>query len=121
MADPRQISKNFSIMGSTLKPLGNPNAPTQVKQLKNGTPLVLTRDPTNAYDRNAIIVKYGQYPLGYVPRGLAAKIAPLMDGGVRIICRKAPNALYGVCQIAYFPPEEPNKEASNDQPSPPTP
>ena len=109
-ADTRQIVKDFSIMGSTLKPMGNRNASTLIGNLKGKQPLVLKRQPDNPADKNAILVMYGQFALGYVPRGLAATIAPLMDAGRRVICRKAPNALYGVCQLAYIPPETPAAE-----------
>lgn len=104
MADPRQVQKDFSIMGSTLKPLGNINASTMIGRLKGGQVLALKRQPDNQHDKNAIIVMYGPYALGYVPRGLAAQIAPLMDDGVKVIVRKAMNALYGVCQLAYLAP-----------------
>jgi HIRAN domain len=115
MANPRQIVRDFSIMGSTLKPLGNVNASSQIKQLRNQQSLTLRREPTNPADKNAILVMYGQYALGYLPRGLASSIAPMMDNGVKVICRKAPNALYGVCQIAYIPPEPKAAEPTEQQ------
>jgi hypothetical protein len=42
--------------------------------------------------------------IGYLPLGLAKELAPLMDAGLNIIARKAPNPLEGVCQVAYIPP-----------------
>jgi hypothetical protein len=107
MADPRQVVRDFSIMGSTMRPLGNMNASAMIGRLRGGQLLTLQRQPDNPYDKNAIVILSGQYALGYLPRGLAAQIAPLMDSGVKVIARKAMNALYGVCQLAYIPPEVP--------------
>jgi hypothetical protein len=103
-----------------LKPGGNVNASNQIKDLKINQPLTLVRQKDNPADTNAVMVMWGQFALGFLPRGLAAKIAPLMDAGVKVICRKAPNALYGVCQLAYIPPDEP-KELPNGEPVPDAP
>lgn len=51
----------------------------------NGTePVRLVPEPTNKYDANAIAVhvaKMGMvYHCGYIPREMAAEIAPLMEG-----------------------------------------
>lgn len=45
----------------------------------------LVREPDNSYDPNAIRVELGEYLLGYVPKGHAAELAPLMDEGRRFI------------------------------------
>ncbi len=99
------VTKQFSIMGSTLRPGGNQNASTMIGRLKIGQGLTLLRQPKNPVDPNAVFVMWGTWPLGYLPRGLAETIAPLMDSGVRVICRKARNALYGVCDLAYIEPD----------------
>lgn len=99
-----QLTKDFSIMGSTLSPGGNRNASRYIERLRSNQKLSLMRQPNNPADANAIFVLWGSVPLGYVPRGLAAVVAPLMDSGVAVICRKAPNAMYGVCQLAYIEP-----------------
>ena len=54
----------------------------------------LYRDNANAYDRNAIAViatvkGKGSYTMGYLPKALAAFIAPLMDAGRTITSRLA--------------------------------
>jgi hypothetical protein len=114
----QQITKDFSIMGSTLKPLGNANASNQIKQMKPGQTLALRRQPDNPADPNAVLVFFGPMPVGFLPRGLAAKVAPLMDKGQQVIARKARNALYGVCQIAYIPDDPPaTEEVPNEQSS----
>ena len=47
-----------------------------------GRPLVLRRDPANAHDANAIAVDTADgAQLGWVPRELAAELAPQLDAG----------------------------------------
>jgi hypothetical protein len=49
-----------------------------------GRPLVLRRDARNEHDANAVAVDLpGGEPLGFVPRELAAEIAPRLDAGAR--------------------------------------
>lgn len=48
--------------------------------------ITLKREPENRYDRNAIavvaaVMGKGRYCMGYLPRGLAAFVAPIMDKG----------------------------------------
>lgn len=45
----------------------------------------LVREHNNLFDPNAIRVEVGEYLLGYVPKGHAAELAPLMDSGRRFI------------------------------------
>jgi len=46
-----------------------------------GAPLVLRRDPANEHDPNAIQVLASGDQIGWVPRELAAEIAPEIDRG----------------------------------------
>jgi hypothetical protein len=46
-----------------------------------GAPLALRRDPGNEHDRNAIQVLAGEEQIGWVPRELAAELAPELDAG----------------------------------------
>jgi hypothetical protein len=46
-----------------------------------GRPLELRRDPDNEHDPNAIAVLAGGEQIGWVPRELAAEIAPQLDRG----------------------------------------
>lgn len=46
-----------------------------------GAPLALRRDPGNAHDPNAIQVLAGDEQIGWVPRDLAAELAPELDAG----------------------------------------
>src|SRR6185312_7413733 len=57
--------------------------------LREGVELDLRREPNNAYDSNAIAVHYGNLQLGYVKRGIAAHIAPIIDAGERYRARVA--------------------------------
>ncbi|MBV8374340.1 MAG: DEAD/DEAH box helicase, partial [Candidatus Eremiobacteraeota bacterium] len=51
--------------------------------LRPDAELDLRREPTNVHDSNAIAVYYGGLQLGYVKKGIAAHIAPLIDAGAR--------------------------------------
>ena len=46
-----------------------------------GNALELRRDPGNEHDRNAIAVHAGGLQVGWVPRELAAELAPQLDEG----------------------------------------
>ena len=46
-----------------------------------GRPLELRRDPGNEHDPNAIMVLAGGELIGFVPRELAAELAPELDAG----------------------------------------
>lgn len=39
----------------------------------------VVREVTNAYDANALVVMIGQTKIGYLPRQMAAELAPIMD------------------------------------------
>lgn len=106
MADPRQVNKSFTIMGSSFIP----GASGLIERLKPGQPLKLLRQPNNVADKNAVAIMWGSRGLGFVPRGLAAEIAPIMDSGIAIIVRKAPplpnfGAYRGILELAYIPAE----------------
>lgn len=55
------------------------------EDVEPGRPLVLRRDPDNPHDPNAIAVHAagGGDQVGWVPRELAAELAPLIDSGRR--------------------------------------
>lgn len=46
-----------------------------------GSPLTLRRDPGNEHDPNAIAVDAGAEQVGWVPREVAAELAPELDAG----------------------------------------
>lgn len=109
----------FSIVGSTFYP----GASAAIERLMPGQPLLLKRQPQNKHDKNAVAVigqvrrtasrQTDQVQLGFVPRQVAAEIAPIMDAGIKVIARKAANRLYGVSELAYNPP--PQKEVPDDK------
>jgi len=41
----------------------------------------VTREPDNVFDPNAISVDIGPFKFGYLPKHLAQRLAPSMDGG----------------------------------------
>jgi HIRAN domain len=49
--------------------------------IEPGDPLELMRDPDNEHDPNAIQVLADGQQLGWVPRELAERLAPALDGG----------------------------------------
>lgn len=101
MTEPaKQITKEFSIVGSSFRP----GASNLIKRLRQGQLLLLVREPNNQYDKNAVLVVWGNRALGYLPRGLAAKIAPILDSGASVICRRARTAFENVCELAYKQP-----------------
>jgi len=108
MAPAGQVVKDFTLARINLIP----GAHAIVKRLRQGVSLQLARDPNDRHDPNAIMVIVTMPPakkikIGYLPLGLAKELAPLMDAGLNIIARKAPNPLEGVCQVAYIPPAQP--------------
>lgn len=108
MADPNQVNKTFSIMGSSF--IGG--AQQYIERLRANQPLTLKREPDNPKHSNAIAIFWGNHKLGWVPRQLADEIAPYMDADVTVICRKAPpmprfGAFKGILELAYIPPKVP--------------
>ena len=57
----------------------------------------LIREPDNTHDPNAIrVALFGDFFMGYIPKHIAGKLAPLMDSGIRLIAEfvgqnKSPN------------------------------
>lgn len=47
----------------------------------------LVREPENEYDYNAVKVVVGSLEMGYLPKMVAANIAPEMDSGKRFIAK----------------------------------
>lgn len=115
MANERQVTTDFTLARTSLI-MG---AYALAKNMRQRQSLVLVREPTSKVNPNDVMVVLPgltNRKIGYLPPGLAAKIAPLMDKGVKVIAQKAPNMLYGVMQLAYIPPDaEPVVE-----PAPPT-
>lgn len=112
-----QVNKSFTIMGSSFVP----GAGALIDKLKANQPIRLVREPNNPADKNAVMVVWDKRQLGWLPRGLAAVIAPLMDAGVDVIARKAPplvgfGAYRGILELAYVPPE-PKEASDGDKPS----
>lgn len=46
----------------------------------------LRREPDNEYDHNAVAVDADGAPIGFLPRDIAAQVAPVMDAGGKTRC-----------------------------------
>ena len=57
-----------------------------------GSALELRRDPGNEHDANAIAVHAGGEQVGWVPREVAAEVAPEIDAGPAVVGRHAARA-----------------------------
>lgn len=64
-------TKDFAIAGTDHYP---DHAPVPAN-----AELYLEREPTNAYDANAISVWWSGSKLGYIPRPMAVILAPMLD------------------------------------------
>ncbi len=58
-----------------------------VAGLRIGLGLDLVRQPDNAFDDNAIAVHYGALQIGFLSKGIAKHLAPLIDDGARYRAR----------------------------------
>jgi hypothetical protein len=96
-----QVTKDFVIVG-TMFVIGGT---TLMERVPMRSPLKPVREPTNPADPNAIAIYYGDKKLGFVPRGLAAELAPLMDAGVTVIMERKADKRFGLCRVAYIPPQ----------------
>ena len=57
-------------------------------ELKIGTELSLKREPTNTYDKHAIMLFLNDFKLGYIPKGDNRKLSILLKhGGVEFEAR----------------------------------
>jgi hypothetical protein len=100
------VSRQASITGSTFY-LG---ATAAIERLRFGQPLVLVREPTNKYDKNAIAVHLGKtvddklvahHKIGHISATLAKELAPIMDAGTQIKACRARTALVGVMLLQW--------------------
>lgn len=56
------------------------------RHVQEGTEMLLVREPTNQYDKNAIkvVVKDNNIQIGYLSRDVAEKFAPMLDKGRKV-------------------------------------
>jgi hypothetical protein len=59
------------------------------EEMKVGDPLVLKREPDNAFDANAVRVEWRGRMIGYLPRAENRAVAAEMDRGGRVEARVA--------------------------------
>jgi hypothetical protein len=72
-----------------------------VQRMRPNIALILKREPTNKYDTNAVAVYWAQKKLGYVPRGFAKELAPLLDKGAEYRLNKSPRPMPGVFHVQW--------------------
>jgi hypothetical protein len=101
------ITRKSTIVGSSFYA----GAGNIIMRLRGGEKFRLKREPTNKYDANAIQVGMFKQTLGYVPRGLAAELAPKLDAGVKITAVKIP--VMGAAMKLEW--EEPDQVPAEDQ------
>lgn len=65
----------YPIVGTNFRP----GADEIVRGISTGDKLRLVREPTNAYDPNAIAVYYGEYHIGYIPKKQNAALRAYID------------------------------------------
>ena len=84
------------------------------QNLIEGQELVLQREPSNAFDENAIAVldPETQIHIGYVAKEVAADLAPEMDAGTEFTCRVDANMMKSI--ILYIAAIEPPALGEND-------
>lgn len=75
------------VIYSKIAGISQPERQEAARLCRKNEVLLLEREPSNAFDRNAVkvVTKDGKL-LGYLNRGLASEIAPLMDSGKRFSC-----------------------------------
>jgi hypothetical protein len=76
--DPALTARGLRIAGVAGAALHHTDA---LEHAELGAPLTLRRDPANEHDANAIQVLAGEEQIGWVPRDLAADLAPQLDAG----------------------------------------
>ena len=78
---PELASRGLQITGVAGAGRHHAEAIASSEAVAPGNPLELRRDPTNEHDPNAIAVHAGGEQVGWVPRELAAELAPRLDRG----------------------------------------
>ena len=76
--------KPIKVYDNYVKGLAHYNFNKLKKVLKEGDELVLTRDLENVYDSFAVVVRYAENKLGYLPAYENIVLANMMDAGVEL-------------------------------------
>lgn len=77
----------YGLHSFNLRGTGYYEAAVRAGDFRPGRLLRLQREPENPHDRNAVAVYAvpGRNRSGYVPKSVAARLAPLMDSGVELV------------------------------------
>jgi hypothetical protein len=79
-----------------------------IARLKPKQQVRLEREPGNQYHSNAVAVYTFQQKLGYLPRGFADIVAPIMDAGGTVTATKSADPKFaqtGVLLVAWEAPD----------------
>jgi hypothetical protein len=106
--------RQVNIVGSSFQP----GAGDWIAQMGPGQQLRVEREPKNKYDTNAVAIYIFQQKLGYLPRGFAAEVAPIMDAGYVLSATKSRDPRFagsGVMIVEWELPDVPSADAGTDQ------
>jgi hypothetical protein len=78
--DPELVERGLRVVGVAGAPRHHAEA-LESDAAAPGRPLTLRRDAGNPHDANAIAVHAGREQVGWVPREVAAELAPELDAG----------------------------------------
>ena len=65
-----------------------------IKQLNKDDVITIRREPTNKFDKNAIMVVSEKGQVGYIGKDYATILAPMMDGGTQFEAKIAELDVY---------------------------
>ena len=87
---------------------------------QEGDPVKLEREPDNRYDGNALKVVHDRGQIGYVPKALAAHLAPHFDSGevatAKIIAINGGSRRYPTLGVEIAIEMHPNPKPFDDDP-----
>lgn len=75
----REHFENFSIAGFTYY-----DGPIVFKELEIGTELKMSPEPENQFDKNAVVLSYKDFKLGYIPRSCNREISKVLNAGYNL-------------------------------------
>jgi len=102
--------------------------PELLNKIEVGKKVILKREFDNEHDANSILVYlYGEKDhYGWIPRGIAARLAPILDRGSRYECfvkeirgRRQPQIIISLTTYPVSRPKPPEKENGPNRPIPP--
>ena len=116
------MKRQFFIAGVQFRPRAEIDA--AVKEMKVGDVLVLTPEPTNKFDPNAVKIIYNldtetpSYFLGYVPKKFSSEVSAMLGIGAPITCTvdevNAAAKTYEMIKVTVAIPVDEEEEFEDD-------